>query len=183
MITAEQIKAAVIKKGYHWFDDKVNIVGVRTKDQTPDKFNDFITISYKGEFHCFEATTEPGVYWLKNPMRVTGTFVLPTGQWIDHWGFGIHHTYEALVLKGLIAGWRDNNKDNLVNPDKSKVYSDGQAVNIHHAHENIIQSVIDKYSAGCQVIRKFSDWLIFFGICKASKQEFFSYTLIEENDL
>lgn len=181
-ITKECIQRTLKRKGYKWEDNGVNIIGIRTNDNTPDKFNDYITISYKEEFHVFEATTEPGVYWLKNPMRVTGTFVLPPGQYINRWKIGIHHNYKALVLDGIIAGWRDNDKDNLVDPNKSKVYSDGQAVNIHHAHENTIQTVIDKYSAGCQVIRKFSDWLIFFGICEASKQQHFTYILLTADE-
>jgi len=182
-ITKESIKAILTKMGYLWFDNEINIIGIRTKDQTPDKFNDFMIISYKDEFHIFNCTTEPGVYWLKNPMRVSGTFVMKPGQYINKWKLGYHHTYEALVLAGIIQGWRDYDKDNVVDPDKSKVYSDGKAVNIHHAHENTIQTVIDKYSAGCQVIQKFSDWLIFIGLVKEAKQEFYTYTLIEENDL
>lgn len=182
-ITKTLLEFTVKKLGYQWFNNGVNIIGIRTNDNTPDKFNDYLCISYKDEFHVFEATTDPGVYWLNNPMRVTGTFIMIPGQYIDSWKIGIHVHYEALTLCKLIKGWRDNNMDNTLNPDKSKVYSDGQGVDIHHAHETTIQTVIDKYSAGCQVIRRFSDWLIFFGICKASKQEFFTYTLITENDL
>ncbi len=183
LITEEILKQIVLKKGYKWFDDKINIIGIRTNDQTPDKFNDYMAVAYKGEFHLFPCTTEPGVYWLKNPMRVTGTFVMIPDQYIDCWKIGFHHDYEALVLCGIIQGWRDSNKDSLINPDKSKVYSDGQAVDIHHAHNTVVQTVIDKYSAGCQVIQKFSDWLILFGLVKAAKQDKYSYTLITENDL
>ncbi len=182
-LTNEIIQESLKKRGHLWFDEKINIIGIRSNDNTPDKFNDFIAVSFKDEFHVFEATTDPGVYWLENPQRVTGTFVMIPDQYIDCWKIGIHNTYKALVLCGIIQGWRDSNKDNLINPNKSKSYSDGHAVNIHHAHETVIQNVIDKYSAGCQVIRKFSDWLIFFGLCEASKQEFFTYTLLTENDL
>lgn len=181
-INKEAIIQAMTKKGYKWFDNKINIVGIRTNDQTPDKFNDLMAVAYKDEFHIFKCTTEPGVYWLKNPMRVSGTFVMKPGQYIDDWKLGFHHGYEALVLSGIIEGWRDSDKDNNIDPDKSKVYSDGQAVNIHHAHETTIQTVIDKYSAGCQVIQKFSDWLIFIGLVKVSKQEKYSYTLLTESD-
>ena len=183
LLTKEQLKTIMSKKHYVWFEDKINIVGIRTNDQTPDKFNDYMIVSFKDEYHIFSCTTEPGVYWLKNPMRVTGTFVMKPNQYVDSWSIGIHHTYEALVLTSLIQGWRDSDKDNIVDPDKNKVYSDGQAVNIHHAHETTIQTVIDKYSAGCQVIQKFADWLIFFGLVKAAKQEKYSYTLLEEADL
>lgn len=182
-ITLEVLKDTLKKKCYKYFEDKINIIGIRTNDNTPDKFNDYICVSYKDEFHIFEATTDPGVYWLKNPMRVTGTFVMMPGQYIDCWTWGTHVHYEAFVLCKPIRGYRDSNKDNLINPDLHKIYTDGQGVDIHHAHETVIQNVVDKYSAGCQVTRKFSDWLILYGLGKTSKQKYFSYTLLEENDL
>lgn len=183
MITAEQIKQAVIKKGYHWFIDSVNIVGIRTNNNTPDRWNDLICISYKDKAHVFVGTTRPGVYWLQHPMRESGTFVMVPGQYIDCWKKGIHSGYPALTQCKPIKGWRDADKDNIVDPDKTKIYTDGQGVDIHHAHEHTVQTVIDKYSAGCQVIRTFADWKTFFEIYTESPQEFFSYTLLEEKDL
>lgn len=182
-ITKELLQDVFKKKSYIWQPDKVNIVGIRSNDNTPDKFNDYICISYKDEFHIFNATADPGVYWLQNPERVSGTFVMMPGQYVDSWQIGIHKTYKALTQCKTIRGWRDSNKDNLINPDLHKVYTDGQGVDIHHAHETVIQTVIDKYSAGCQVIQKFSDWLIFFGLCEIAKQNYYTYTLITENDL
>ena len=55
--TREQIEKAVKSKGYVWFEDKnnkgfdVNIVGIRnsnTGDEVTNKFDDKITISYRG---------------------------------------------------------------------------------------------------------------------------------------
>ena len=47
-LSKELIERAVKAKGYKWFEDgQLNIVGIRTNDETPNKFNDYITISYK----------------------------------------------------------------------------------------------------------------------------------------
>lgn len=183
MITLEQIKKAVIKKGYQWFPDKVNITGVRMNNNTPDGWNDYISISYKDKSFVFKGTTRPGVYWLQHPMRESGTFVMVPGQYIDCWKKGIHSGYPALVQCKPIKGWRDSDKDNLVDPDKSKIYTDGQGVDIHHAHEYVTQIVVDKYSAGCQVVCAYANWKQFFELYTESPQEFFTYTLLEEKDL
>ena len=187
MITAEQItleklKFASAKKGYIWFPDKVNLIGIRTNNNNPDTWNDFIAIEFKGKFYVFQGTTRPGVYWLQHPMRESGTFVMIPGQHIDCWKKGLHNGYPALVQCKTVPGWRDADKDNIVDPG-AKVYTDGQGVDIHHAHETVVQNVIDKYSAGCQVLRKYFDWQVFFETYSESTQEFFSYTLLMENDL
>lgn len=180
------IESIIKAKGYLWFEDKVNIVGIRTNDNTPDKFNDWITVSYKingvWKFEVYEATTDPGLYYLNNPMRLSGTFVMAPGQYVDVYEWGTHVSYEALILTGKIRGWRDSNKNNIIDVDKTKIYTDGKYVDIHRAHEKVIQWFIGKYSAGCQVIRKYLDWLSFLGILKSSKQKKFTYTLLEEDD-
>jgi len=65
MYTREQIKAAVEKKGFKWFNDDanksydVNIVGIRNSSvgkKVTNVFDDYITISYKdesGNWQCF----------------------------------------------------------------------------------------------------------------------------------
>jgi hypothetical protein len=183
ILTLAKIKEAYKKKGYTWFEDKVNIGGIRTNKNDVDRWNDFIFIEHKGVFHIFQGTTRPGKYWLQHPMRDAGTFVMVPEQYIDCWKKGMHSGYPALVQCKPIKGWRDSDKDEIVDPDKTKIYTDGQNVDIHHAHQYVKQVVIDKYSAGCQVICDFSDWQNFFEIYSEAMQEFYSYTLIEENDL
>jgi hypothetical protein len=182
-LTLESVKKAVLSKGYSWFLDKVNIVGIRTNNNTPDAWNDFLCIEFKGIFYAFKGTTRPGVYWLQHPMREEGTFVMAPGQYVDCWQKGLHSGYPALVQCKPVKGYRDKDKDNIVDPDTTKIYLDGQGVDIHHAHKFVTQSVIDKYSAGCQVIDKYSDWCEFFELYGESNQTLFSYTLILEGDI
>ncbi len=181
-LTLEAIKEIVLNKGYAWFLGKVNLGGIRTNNNTPDGWNDYIWIEYNGKFHIFKGTTRPGVYWLQHPMREEGTFVMMPGQYVECWQKGLHSGYPALVQCKPIRGYRDADKDNVVDPDIDTVYTDGQNVDIHHAHQYVTQTVIDKYSAGCMVLDAYSDWQIFFELYAESPQSLFSFTLITEND-
>ena len=84
--TREQIEAAVKAKGYKWFENgdyNLNIVGVRnaeTLNEVTNKFDDHLTLSYKvdGEwnYHCFDATTDPGKHWVDNILNEAGVAIL-----------------------------------------------------------------------------------------------------------
>ncbi len=88
-LTLDAVKKAVISKGYKWFEDKsnkgydVNIVGIRnseTNNEVTNHFDDTLTISYKVDgdwkFHSWPATTDPGQYWIENPISKDGTAIL-----------------------------------------------------------------------------------------------------------
>ena len=84
-VVLQQVKAL----GYKVFDGDaeydLNIVGIRSKDDTPNVFNDLMTVSYKvkGQWYTrsWQCTTDPGTYWLNNPMNVKGTALLVPGQY------------------------------------------------------------------------------------------------------
>ena len=46
-ITIELLKAALAKKGYQWYDDKPNLIGIRSTLDVPDSFNDFFCLVYQ----------------------------------------------------------------------------------------------------------------------------------------
>jgi hypothetical protein len=183
----EVIERAVKDKGYQWFLTKVNIVGIRTNDLKANTYNDFLTLTWyqnnQWNFIGFEATTDPGLYWLKNPSNVKGCAIVAPGQYINLWQLGIHSGYEALVQTGnKIKVYRDNNRDNYLNLD-GQIDFGYFGINCHRSHPSVLQWVIEKYSAGCQVIRKGESWNKFLSIIKANKQDFYSYTLLTEDDL
>lgn len=186
-LSKEVIEAAVKKNGYRWFDDKINVVGIRTADKTTNKFNDFIVIAYKRnvtwEFIGFEATTDPGLYWLNKPGNVKGTAILCEGQYVDCWALGKHSGYDAFVQVREVNVYRDNNRDDYLNFDKNTVDRGLFGINIHRAHAEFLQIVVDKYSAGCQVFRRASSLNKLIEIFKASGQKYLSYTLLNENQL
>lgn len=187
-LSKEVIERAVKAKGYKWFEDgQLNVIGVRTADTTVNTFNDFITITYKEKnewkFIGFEATTDPGLYWLNKPTNVKGTASLVPNQYLDAYMLGTHSGYEAFVQCRLVSVYRDINKDNYLDMDKSTIDEGYFGINIHRAHLQVLQFVIDKYSAGCQVFRKDSSLQTLINLFKKTDKKYMTYTLLTENDL
>lgn len=191
-LSKELIEASVKSKGYVWFENELNIVGIRTKDTTTNVFNDFITFTYKDKvsgqwkFIGFNATTDPGLYWLENPGRVSGTGIMKEGQYLRIWKWDMGHNgyKQFLQLGGPVKCYRDNNRDNYLNMDLSKVEEGYFGCNLHRAHASILQKLIGKYSAMCQVIQKVESWKKVEEIAeKICVQDFYSYTLLLENEI
>ena len=45
-ITIENLKKVAKDKGYKWYTDRPNLIGVRTTLDVPDSFNDFFCMVY-----------------------------------------------------------------------------------------------------------------------------------------
>ena len=198
--TREQIEAAVKAKGYKWFTGDnydVNIVGVRnaeTEGKVTNRFDDCVTISYKDEngkwnFHCFEATTDPGSHWEKNLLNKDGVAILKEGQYRGSHTIGLHQgKYEALRQKKPLKVYRDNDKDGVYDFIEENVHEGIYGINIHRAtsREGGKSVQVDKWSAGCQVIAANADFKLFMEVVnKAAKVwgNSFTYTLINSNDV
>lgn len=241
-ITIDLLKSVISKKGWKWFTDRPNLIGIRSTLDVPDSFNDFFCLVYqvpkmaknidlksqqqflnswgfkgangkslvedgvagknttfaleqynavagKETLRIFPNTTNPGVYWLNNPMSKLGTAVLKPNQWVDCWSLGFHQQktdHRALVQTGKVTVYRDNNKDNKYQLDESKVETGLFGINIHGASKSGSTLKVSKYSAGCQV---FSNWIHkeeVMNICEKFKtvtKNKFTYTLLDEKDL
>ena len=76
---------------YPVFDGQydLNIVGVRKRNGAPNKFDDMLTCTYRqgGQWmsHYWTATTDPGQYYLLNPLQVKA---LPFCAQVTTEGFG-----------------------------------------------------------------------------------------------
>ncbi len=190
IITVNRLKTILSSKNYKW-NPNFNIIGIRTKDQTPDKFNDFMCLVISDKLvGIWECTTEPGIYHLKNPARVNGTAILPEGQYLDTWVLGLHKGYEALVQNKPIMVYRDNNKNEFIELTGNKV-GDVAGLNIHRGHESWLSNIskylltvikVDKYSAACQVFAFKDNFDAFIQYCKGTGKKTFTYTLINESD-
>jgi len=176
-------------KNYKIFDGKwdLNIIGVRKKEGTPNKFDDRIYVICKNDMNewqewSWQATTDPGLYWLNNPMNNLGTAILKEGQWRGCWQLGLHRGEKpALVQIKPVTVYRDRNLNNQIDIGQSE--SIGRyGINIHRAGTN--SQSVDKWSAGCQVFAKNSDFEKFLGLCQkqidAKLGDIFTYTLIKE---
>jgi hypothetical protein len=191
--TLDQIVAVMRKKQYKIFlnDAKphnLNIVGIRSNNPVPNSFDDrmFVFWKYKGAtvLKQYRITTDPGTYWLKNPMNVNGTAILKPGQWEGLWKIGLHQgKYEALVQASPCTVLRDGNKDGKLDFNTHLVETGIFGINCHHAGEDSIQ--VDKWSAGCQVFAKLSEFEDFMDTCRRARGVWgnsFTYTLLEELD-
>ena len=168
--TREQIQKAVESKGHKWFeggDYNLNIVGIRNSDThgvVTNKFDDKLTVSYSvnGEmkYHEFDATTDPGSHWEKNLLNKDGVAILVPNQYRGSHEIRKHQgKYEALCQKKPVKVYRDNNKDGKYDMLEENIHEGIFGINIHKAGSRVEGSTqIDKWSAGCQVFSKESDF-------------------------
>lgn len=188
----EQIKKAFRKKNYtlRTGEYELNIVGIRNNNAKPNSFDDTICVLFKDEYGddtilYFPATTDPGTYWLEHPMNVDGCAIMQEGHYTDAYKIGIHKNYKALQQIGKIHYVRDNNKDAVLDFNAPKKIVDVIATNIHHADEGEKSVIVDKWSAGCQVIQK--GWHEFIELCEKSRliteHNLFDYTLLNILDV
>lgn len=117
-IIVSQLKRILRSKGYKFFDDgrprNVNIVGIRSDNHRAGKFDDTILVAQRNsrkewEVYSYRVTTDPGSYYLKNPLNVEGTAILVPDQYRSTYLIGKHKGYKALVQqKGAVKVWRDS---------------------------------------------------------------------------
>jgi len=164
--------------GYQWFD--FMIVGIRSTANKPNEFDDLIGLVANGKITWFTGTTNPGTHWLKNIMNPKGTALLKPGQYVDTWEIGLHQgKYEAFKQAKPVTVYRDKDLDDIA--EETAVTDTGLfGINIHRANEKAISRLIDKWSAGCQVLNNPADFKILLDEAKASKKKAFTYTLLKE---
>ncbi|TCZ68349.1 hypothetical protein [Flaviaesturariibacter aridisoli] len=188
------ILAALATRGYRAFirPFELNIVGVRADSTKPNAFDDSIHVFYRnreGQLvqHQFSATTDPGTYWLLNPLNPQGTAILKQGQYIATYMIGLHRgKYKALVQKRPVTVLRDYDRKAVLDFLNGKEDTGLFGINIHRAAETGTTQAVDKYSAGCQVFQKASDFDLFMQLCERHRQLYgneFTYTLIDERAL
>lgn len=200
MYTREQIRTAVIKKGYRWFEDaanesyNVNIVGVRNNapliaDKVTNVFDDHLTISYKDEmgiwqFFCWNATTDPGKKGVMEFSNRRGVARLVPNQYLGAWMIDKHQgKYDALCQRnGTVTVYRDADRNMQFSEQVTDTGMFG--INIHKAGQD--STWVENWSEGCQVFKRVKDFDAFMRICKKAAKihgNKFSYTLIESTDI
>lgn len=170
---------------------RVNVVGIRSSSDASNKFDDFVGVllNDRGGFwnlRLFRGTTDPGLYYLANPMNVSGTAIVVPGQYRNSHKIGKHQgKYSALVQAAPLRVWRDANRDEKYD-HASEQDAENAGINIHRASEDHDSTVVDKWSAGCQVIANPFDFELFMAYCTESAEIYgnaFAYTLFEESQL
>jgi hypothetical protein len=195
--TRTQVEQAVKAKGYAWFDSNkdydVNIVGIRnnaTGNRITNRFDDWMTVSYKlngiWQFHIYPCTTDPGIkHSVQQLLSPKGVARLVPGQYRGTWEIGMHQgKYSALVQRRPVTVWRDANKNHTFEESATETGLFG--INIHRASATGTSTLVDGWSAGCQVIASINHFTQFMRIMNNAREKVsprFTYTLLESKDL
>lgn len=183
----DKIEKAVKAKGYTWFEDKLNIVGVRnsaTGQTVTNAFDDMLTISRLDngvwKYYEWQATTDPGRKGVLEYHNPAGVARMVPGQYIDSHALGLHQgKYEALKQQKPVKVYRDANRDLVY--DQTRIQEGVFGINIHKA--GIDSTLVENWSEGCQVFKRAQEFEAFMEICRKSGQRAFTYTLIESKDI
>lgn len=205
-INIETLKKTIAALNYKWFEDRPNIISIRTKLLVPDTFNDLLTISYKEygqeNLKTYSITSEPGVFYQKNLLNSEGCAVIESGQWINAYSIGFHKGYDgtklnpktntpypahrALLLTGHIMIKRDKDMDGIAGNSGTVAKGDGTGCNIHGAIRSDVTKVVGPWSAGCQVFAAWKDKEEFLDLCekyRSVNNNTFTYTIVKEDQL
>jgi hypothetical protein len=186
-ITKDKLEKLINKKGYKWYQNELNIIGIRNSDVgnvVTNKFDDWITVTYRvnGEWvcHVWEATTDPGRKAMVDFSNPNGVARLVPNQYVHSWSIGKHQgKYLALRQIAPVKVFRDKNKNQLY--DATTIQEGLFGINIHKAGRNSV--LIEDWSEGCQVFKKTMDFDLFMKIAKSNGVDKFTYTLVESKEL
>lgn len=190
----QSIINTLIQKGYTLCTrpHELNIIGVRSSNARQNSFDDTIHVISKDDrgtwsIHSFAATTDPGTYWLKNPMNPKGTAILKPGQYKNSHRIGVHRgKYQALVQQNQLSVWRDNDRNETIDWPVKKEDTGIFGINIHRAGLTGTTKTVDKHSAGCQVLASITDFNTLMAMAHVHKNLYgnnFTYTLLESHEL
>jgi hypothetical protein len=176
--TVEELKAQFQKHNYEWLP--FHFVGIRSTANLPNQFDDLFGMVYGDKVEWFTCTTNPGTHWLKNLLNPKGTALLKANQYKDTWSIGMHQgKYKAFCQVKPVEVFRDKDLDDKA--EETATIDKGLfGINIHRANEKFTSKLIDKWSAGCQVLNNPADFAKILFAAESSKQKFFTYTLLKE---
>lgn len=157
--------------------DKLILFGIRNdKNFELDMFNDWLGFIYGDQLHIAKGTTDPGVYYTKNPMNPKGAFHLVNGFHKDIWRLRKHAgKYLALCNDPeceKVRGWRDSNPD--------FIFSNWVYTNWHYTKQ---EEFIKMSSAGCQVSKDKKFFKESIKAAQKSGQLRFSYNLFKIEEI
>lgn len=193
----------VEKLGHRIFTEgsyNINFIGVRTEAKDAGKFDDWLTMWYRDtdgswQSHWWPATTDPGLYWLHNPMRTEGTAIVVPGQYPKLWKIGAHKGYKAFQQVGNVKVYRDRDRDDELDFSPESIQEGMFYINGHASDPNPWDKHdksreggdVNKWSAGCQVFANSADFRLAIRLAEQSMGLGFgntlTYTLVEERDV
>lgn len=199
--SVQRVIEVMQNKSYRIYDTpdidwNLNIVGIRSKNPEPKKFDDLLIVFHRflGEWDIthYPITTDPSLDYLRNPINENGTAILKEGQYRSTYQIDIHKrgrpgAHKALCQTlGSVTVYRDKSRDGRLDIMPSTEEAGFFGINIHRGPrggqwdpDNTI------YSAGCQVFADDRHFAEFMQKCEFGRQAFgnkFTYTLLNEKD-
>lgn len=186
----KQLLKILIEKNYVVYQKpfQLNIIGVRSNSTTANSFDDRLLVIFQNEKgvwekYAYTITTDPGTYWLKNPLQVDGAAILQQGQYVNAYQLGLHRgQYRALVQRKPVTIIRDYDRNATLDFNNGKVSTGLYGINIHRASVYGITKNVAKWSAGCQVFQKNTEYIHFMSLCEKNRNlhgNQFTYSLID----
>ena len=157
-----RLRAVFGRKGWTVFGGAWNVTafGLRSAVKECDAFDDVLGMRAEDSTGAVRlwlapATTDPGRTYLESPMRADGTAVLGEGKHSGLWVPGYHKGRPALVSTRVTFGWRDANRDRIV--DRTGKRYDNLAGIYLHGTRDRDGGKVGPFSAGCQVTDEQAD--------------------------
>ena len=180
-----------------WLPSRGQVLLVSIRGRAPLGTNSFddragtVYRDHQGELQVklYDATNDPGLYWLDNPPKPEGTAVPCSGYYTGAMLLGDHRGRPGLLNRGLTAidydryvsdgsgGWR-------VNEERVSKFV---GLNIHRAGTASTQ--VDRWSAGCTVYARAGDMEEVLDTCERALDFckggtlYFSYAILEHNEV
>jgi len=175
----EQLQAEFERLGYKW--EGYHFIGIRSKANLSNQFDDLFCIVNNDKLQWFTCTTNPGTHWLKNLLNPSGTALLKPAQYLDGYKIGLHQgKYEAFIQNKPVTVYRDKDLDEVAE-ETATTETGFFGINIHRTNDTgVVSKLIDKWSAGCQVLNNPADFKTLLESAKATKKPTFTYTLLKE---
>ncbi len=192
-LTSKIVIEALLRNGYPVFEGDFNLtlVGIRSNNNDANEFNDVLVVLFSvgicQNILIFPITTDPGVYYRENPINPDGTAIVVPGHFSRCWKLGLHRgQYPALVQVGPMDVYRDGDRDNKLDFDPKSIQNGLFGINLHRSAKDYISSIVDRWSAGCQVMADPADFDVLMALIEKSTTRYgdrFSYTLLTEEQL
>ena len=171
-------------------DYHLNLFGIRNPNTRADSFDDVLGCAYtvRGMWrvHYWPGTTDPGAYYLQNPMNASGTAILVEGQYPDVWKIDLHGgEYEALCQRnGNVRVYRDGDRDKVIECDPKTIATGSYGINIHRSSTTGQSTSVGKWSAGCQVHARLDGFNEMMDLARRQRDvlgiDTFTYTLMKQ---
>lgn len=171
---------------------ELNLLGLRAKSTVANRFDDEFFVLWRNEkgnweTAIFPCTTDPGTYWLENPMQPQGTAILKEGQYRNAYQIGLHQgKYPAITQKSPVSVIRDYDRNHLLDFANGNVATGNFGINIHRASTNGTSKTVDMHSAGCTVLANAEDFKQLMAMADRHRKLYgnsFTYSLFDFRSL